>query len=554
MRSPAEVVNRSRRGSPGSPAGEGRRTLASVTRYFNTTGPCDPALHYTVPSEQRLPDARRLAERGLYFVLHAPRQTGKTTLLRTLAKALTEEGRFAALHFSCEVGEALQADISGAERAIYRSLQFSARDQLPDTLQPPVLADADAGTLLLEHLGAWARACPRPLVLFFDEIDALRGQSLIAVLRQLRAGFVQRPHAFPHSVALCGLRDVRDYKAASGGDASRLGTSSPFNIKVRSLRLGSFGPGEVRSLLAQHAQDTGQELAPGALEHLLELSGGQPWLVNSLALEVVEELQVPPSEAITAAHLDEAKERLILARQTHLDSLVARLHEPRVRRVLGPMLAGTQLSGDHYDEDIAFVRDLGLIAPKPPLRVANPIYREVMVRVLGGRAEDAIDVEPRSFVRPDGTLDGARVLEEFAVWWREHGEALTQGASYHEVAPQLVLMAWLQRIVNGGGYIDREYGAGRGRIDLLVRWPWRGPDGARQVQRMALELKVWRDGRPDPLDKGLEQLDGYLQRLSLDEGVLVLFDRRSDAAPIPDRTRFDVAETATGRAVTVLRA
>ena len=526
-----------------------------MARYFNTTGPCNPILHYTVPSEQRLPDARRLAERGLYFVLHAPRQTGKTTLLRTLAKALTAEGRFAALHFSCEAGEPFGDQVSAVEEIVLSELRLSAQVLLDPELQPPAAWPAAApGQQLRAALVAWARACPRPLVLFFDEIDALRGESLISVLRQLRAGFHDRPEAFPHSVALCGLRDVRDYKAASGGDPGRLGTSSPFNIKAESLRLGHFGPAEVRSLLAQHTTESGQEFACGALEHLFELSAGQPWLVNSLAREVVEKIEVPPSEPITAAHLDEAKERLILARQTHLDSLVARLHEPRVRRVVEPMLAGTRASGDLYNDDVAFVRDLGLVAPRPPLRVANPIYREVMVRVLSGFAEDAIDVEPRSFVLPDGTLDGRRVLEEFAVWWREHGEALIHSASYHEVSHQLIVMAWLQRIVNGGGYIDREYSAGSGRIDLLVRWPWHGPDGARQVQRLALELKVWRDGRPDPLDKGLEQLDGYLQRLSLDEGVLVLFDRRSDAAPIPARTRFEAAETATGRAVTVLRA
>jgi hypothetical protein len=73
-------------------------------------------------------------------------------------------------------------------------------------------------------------------VLFFDEIDALRGASLVSVLRQLRDGHNDRPHAFPASVALCGLRDVRDYKSAAGGDPSRLGTASPFTPEqVREL-------------------------------------------------------------------------------------------------------------------------------------------------------------------------------------------------------------------------------------------------------------------------------------------------------------------------------
>ncbi len=72
---------------------------------------------------------------------------------------------------------------------------------------------------------------------------------------------------------------------------------------------------------------------------------------------------------------------------------------------------------------------------------------------------------------------------------------------YHAVAPQLVLMAWMQRLVNGGGYIDREYGVGRGRVDLLVRRPYHRSDGTKAVQRRALEIKVWRAGLADPIEE-----------------------------------------------------
>jgi hypothetical protein len=108
-------------------------------------------------------------------------------------------------------------------------------------------------------------------------------------------------------------------------------------------------------------------------------------------------------------------------------------------------------------------------------------------------------------------------------------------------------MAFLQRVVNGGGLIDREYGVGLGRIDLCVRWPY--PGG---LQRWAIELKVWRDGRPDPQDEGLRQLSGYLDRLGLDSGTLIIFDGRADAPPLPERCSQGVAEYAE-KQVTVLR-
>ena len=89
-------------------------------------------------------------------------------------------------------------------------------------------------------------------------------------------------------MVLCGLRDVRDDKAASGGEPGRLGTSSPFNVKVESLRLGDFTEAEARGLYAQHTEETGQPFVEEALAAAFELHQGQPWLCNALAREVIE--------------------------------------------------------------------------------------------------------------------------------------------------------------------------------------------------------------------------------------------------------------------------
>jgi hypothetical protein len=510
-----------------------------------------------IPALGRLPQVPSLVAQLGYFAVHAPRQTGKTTTLLALAGELTGAGEYAALHFSCEVGEAAGDDYGGAQRGILSMIRRRAQTALPPELGPPPWPPAPDETLLGDALAAWARVCPRPLVLFFDEIDALRGASLISVLRQLRAGFNDRPEGFPASVALCGLRDVRDYKAASGGDPSRLGTASPFNIKLKSLRLGDFTPAEIAELYGQHTAETGQQFTPQALDLAVELTAGQPWLVNALANEIIEELAVPAPEPITVEHMEQAKERLILARATHLDSLAAKLVEPRVRRVIEPVLAGTLDQPDPYDDDTQYVRDLGLIAPTGPVRIANPIYREVIVRVLTTNVEDRVLADPHAFVLADGRLDFDRLLREFAAFWCEHADVLTRGTVYHEAAPHLVFMAFLQRIVNGcapPGHVDRDYGVGRGRIDLLVRWPDTDTGGGRAMQREAIELKVWRKGDPDPLTKGLTQLDGYLDRLRLDTGTLIIFDRRPDAAPIAERTRFDQTTSPAGRPITILRA
>ncbi len=525
---------------------------STMPRHFNTAGPCEPDRHYLVPPLPRFPEARELIDQQAYFVLHAPRQTGKTTTLRALAKALTEEGRYAALYFTCEEASTAGQNYGAAMRSLLYALRTAAETRLPPELQPPPFPEAPDEHLLAAAMRAWTRACPRPLVLFFDEIDSLIGDTLIGVLRQLRAGFPERPANFPWAVILCGMRDVRDYKLAAGGNPPRIGSASPFNVKVESSRLGDFTFEDVRLLYEQHTADTGQPITDEALARVFELSAGQPWLVNALGREVVDKMKIPPAEPITAEHLDLAKERLILARATHLDSLLARLTEPRVRRIIEPLIAGDTMPGDDLDDDLAYVRAMGLIARNKPVRVANPIYREVIVRVLASAAEESVTAEPKAFVLPDGRLAWNKLLRAFAAFWQEHGLSLQTAMPYPEAAPQLVLMAFLQRIVNGGGYIDREYGVGRGRVDLLLRWPYRGKDGARLVQRRAVEIKVWRAGRADPRKQGLEQLDGYLAQLRLARGCLVIFDRRKPkrvAAP-----RFEDAKAPSGRPVRLLRA
>jgi AAA domain len=415
-------------------------------RRFNTAGPCLPAYHYMIPPLRRLPQAPELVDQMGYFVVHAPRQTGKTTAIQALAQELTAGGRYAALAFTCEQGRAAGDDYGSAQRDILQEIRESAEFTLPVGLRPPPWPEAPEGSLLKAALTAWAQACPLPLVLFVDEIDALRGQTLISVLSQLRAGYGRRPHGFPASVVLCGLRDVRDYKAAAGGDPSRLGTASPFNIKLASLRVGDFTPDEVAELYAQHTTDTGQKFTPEAVTRAVELTAGQPWLVNALAREVTEKIAVPLTEPVTTEHIDQAKERLILERATHLDSLAAKLLEPRVRRVIEPVLAGQLLELDPYDDDLRYTCDLGLVAPTLPVRLANPIYHEVIARVLTANIEATVIADPRTFVLPDGRFDMNLLLHEFASFWREHSDVLTSGVVYHEVAPQLVLMGFLQRL------------------------------------------------------------------------------------------------------------
>jgi ATPase family associated with various cellular activities (AAA) len=516
-----------------------------MPRWFNTAGPCQADIHYVLSPAVRIPSLAELIQQRSYFVIHAPRQTGKTTTMLALAQELTASGHYTAVMVSAEVGSAFNHDPDAAELAMLGSWRSAIEDYLSPELHPPAWVYNAPGQRIQENLRAWARSSQRPLVLFIDEIDSLQDQALISVLRQLRDGFPKRPGNFPAAVGLVGLRDVRDYKVASGG-SDKLNTASPFNIKVSSITLRDFNMLEVAELYGQHTAATGQVFTPEAISMAFELTQGQPWLVNALAKEVVEKLVKDHAVAIAPAHIFQAKEILIARRDTHLDSLAERLREPRVKAIIEPILSGQAL-GDVPGDDRQYLVDLGLLRRDPAggLVVANPIYREVLPRVLAQGAQDSLPMIAPSWLTPEGALNKEALLAAFIQFWRQHGEPLLGTTSYHEIAPHIVLMAFLHRVVNGGGTLEREYAIGSDRMDLCLRY-----GGV----TLGIELKVWREKKGDPQAAGIEQLESYLARLGLNEGWLLVFDRRVNALPIEERLGTQVVQTEKGRQITVIRA
>jgi hypothetical protein len=160
--------------------------------------------------------------------------------------------------------------------------------------------------------------------------------------------------------------------------------------------------------VGKHTAETGQVFLPEAVDRAFYFTQGQPWLVNALARQLTEVLIKNPAQAITAADVDRAKEILILRQDTHLDSLIERLREPRIKAIIEPMLAGDVL-GDVPEDDRRFAVDLGLVrrTEQGGLDVANPIYREVIARVLASGTRDSLPQIAPTWLKPDGRLDPA---------------------------------------------------------------------------------------------------------------------------------------------------
>ena len=496
-----------------------------MARWFNIGGPCNPAQHYMLPAMGRLPDVASLLRKGQYFVVHAPRQCGKTTAFRSLMYDLNAKGETAAFYCSLETAQEFPDPAVGLP-LIYRCICGDARRSklfpgcapiAEDAVIPPSESIQSDGIKNL--LSSLAESAGKPLVIFFDEVDCLSAGTLVTFLRQLRNGRIScaEPGQFPASIALIGMRDIRDYKAKIRPESETLGSASPFNVITKAMSIRTFSDEEVAALYAQHTAETGQVFEPEAIRHACVSSGGQPYLVNALARWCVEKIHHEDfSKPITFADMDEAKEKIIRERGTHLDSLMERMKEPRVRRIVEPVMLGGMVNFDELQDDVRFVLDLGILKMDGKMLVpANPMYAEIIGRYLSWGTQQAMGIlvpeTPR--VKDDG-LDMPGLMAAFQQFWRENASEDAVPFEYREAYPHLVLQAFLQRVINGGGQIVREMALGSERLDLGVHF--RGAVYAVEVKKLAYYQK-------SP-EKAYAQICGYMDRLGLVEGWLVVFD------------------------------
>ena len=492
-------------------------------KYFNIASPCIESEHYMLDATARLHnELTELINTKQYFVIHAARQTGKTTLLINLANKINKEGKHYAVYCSLENAYTEREAKDGIKSIVYslRSAfdifsmpSFFTRDEISDI-------DNNHSNVLKDFLTRYSAKLDKPLILFFDEADCLSEGTLLSFLRQLRNGFVNRSMApFPTSVALVGMRNLRDYRAKIRVDKETLGTASPFNIITSSLTLRNFTKEEVSKLYRQHTDETGQIFEDTAIELAFEQTQGQPWLVNAIAREVIiEQLKKDFSKPVTAEMVEAAIQTIIIRRDVHIDQLQDKLTDPHVRKIIEPMMLGEENSTDRNSDDFNYVKDLGLIrVEREGVMPANPIYGEVIVRTLNYNEQMSLtaksEYEMPKYYKND-RIDMNLLLTDFQSFWRENSAIWVERFQYKEAAPHLILMAFLQRVINGGGNITRELASERGRLDLCVHY---------KGKRYPIEIKIFRGQKT--IEQGIEQTAQYMNSLNCTDGWLVVFDR-----------------------------
>jgi len=479
-----------------------------------------------IKAATRLQGVEQLIDMEQYFVIHAARQSGKTTYLKDLAQRLNASGKYYALYCSLENLQGIEDVEKGIPQIVACISKALHNENFPKNDEFAKNANYFFFTTVLSwELTKYCKMIDKPLVIFFDESDCLSEGTLITFLRQLREGYNNRSTVpFVHSIALVGMRNIRDYKAKIRPDRETAGSASPFNIVTETYTLNNFTKEEVASLYRQHTDETGQIFETDAINLVYEQTQGQPWLVNAVAREVIVKiLQSDYSKPVTAELVYQAVQTIILRRDAHIDSLLERLKEERVRSVIEPMLSGDDYF--HYlSDDFQYVTDLGLIKTiRGKIQPANPIYAEVIARTLSYSTQEKMMIKKPDWEIPrylkDGKLDMNYLMRDFQQFWRENSAIWIEMYQYKEAAPHLILQAFLQRVLNGGGYIIREPAAGTGRADLCVVY---------EGQKYPIELKIRRS--PKTETEGVEQTIQYMDTFGCSEGWLVIFDRRPKIA------------------------
>jgi len=489
-----------------------------------------------------------LIEYKEYFVIHAARQSGKTTLLKELTRRINAHGEYYALYCSLEAIQDLTEPEKALPEIIEKIKSYIDIQGLPAGFAKDANYKNFSG-VLKTSLVNYCRILDKPLVLFFDEADCLSNGTLITFLRQLREGYISRDMApFVRSIALVGMRNIRDYKAKIRPESQTLGSASPFNIVKESFSLRNFTKEEVAELYSQHTAGTGQKFESDAIDHVFEQTQGQPWLVNAIARECVDKITKKDySIPITVDGVKQAIQNIVLARETHFDSLIERLKEQRVRSVIQPLVLGEEVV-DRGTDDYLYTRDLGIIRDDGGItRPANPIYAELIIRALSWNVKDSIANAHKDYVIPrylkNGKLDMEFLINDFQQYWRENSDIWkkryqTELYEYDEAAPHLVMQAFLQRIINGGGQIIREMALGSKRTDLCIFY-----DG----QKYPIELKLLQTQKS--LAESLKQISEYMDKVGSDAGWLVIFDK--DDKKSWDEKIYMKKESFEGKTITV---
>jgi len=466
-------------------------------REFNIAGSIIPEEHYFVDLAPTLKKLMTLVEKRKYFVINRPRQFGKTPVLISFAH-FVQRPNITEAEFYSEISQFISDELN--DDSTVRAAGMSRRD-------------------FFDWLRQICRS--RKLVLLIDEIDAAPENAVIGFLASLREMYLQRNRKpAPLAVALAGVHDIKNLKAKYRDETQAIGSASPFNIAV-DYELPPFSLKNIRQYYRQHTEVTGQEFADEVINRVYEVTNGHPWLVSMLAKLLVEKIAPKRKQRIRLDHAERAIRELLAARNPNFASLFKNARHPNLFPIVLDLLEGKRRRYSIQNDDIDLGVKYGIFATKDrQLILANPIYAQALYENFEKELEefDVSGLVAANRVQDTkGHLDFRRMLDKFQAFMKAKGATVGKHRSFREATGQLLLLSYLDLLVNGKGWTFKEPQSGEGRIDVVCCYG---------RQKEVVELKLWCG--PRRYADGLAQLTRYLDREGLDHGYLFVFDRREN--------------------------
>jgi hypothetical protein len=422
-------------------------------RFFEDAGLVDPSASYYVQLENVTNmdnhDLKTMVDRGRYFSIFAPRQSGKTTFLEGFCLELEKDPLYVPILLSFQVYK----NVSG--QRFYQSIQKSISKQLINRLElvgcpqldaiksyldSHVLSDHISFRELFDELNEIVKQ--KKIVIFIDEFDGIPRDELenfLTTLRELYQENKAREDKALFSVGLVGIRNIT--KLIVGG-------VSPFNIADQ-VGLPPFSLKNVRDLYAQYTEETNQPFADEAVEAVYTETAGQPWLVNRLGTILTVEIKPETTETITQEDVAEAVEILLYEENSHFDNISEKAKQYK------ETFMDVVFNGVEYipgDEEQSLLLTHGLIkAEGKAIRVSNPIYKKRFTKTFFREARATVDIDNKGYFTADGFLKMEAIISDFEEYIMQIGvNAFYSGKKPYEKTGQFLLTAWLYQFVEGG--------------------------------------------------------------------------------------------------------
>ena len=440
-----------------------------MSRTFNITADCKPALHYMVDITDRLEKIKKMIDAGQYFTINRARQYGKTTTLRALAKYLVQDYVVVSLDFQLISHKDFAEEstfVKAFSEAVLRKVGEGAISaEIRRNLQE-LIGDGQKATLsrLFEILSTWCRISKKPIVLIIDEVDsASNNQVFLDFLSQLRGYYIDRDvtPAF-QSVILAGVYDIKNIKRKIRSDEDHK-NNSPWNIAAKFRVDMSFSQKDITGMLEEYEEDyhTGMDIDTMA-GLIYDYTSGYPYLVSWLCKCIDEDISgsidFPDRRmAWTKSGFLEAEKLLLNDKNTLFESLVNKLTDyPELKNVLYELLfTGKAIPYNPLNKYIETAEMFGFIKNENGSAViSNRIFEAVLYNLfiseeyMDSKIYDAGLREKNQFVS-GGHLDMRRVLEKFVETFEYlYGD---QKESFLEEAGRRYFMLFLKPIINGTG-------------------------------------------------------------------------------------------------------